>query len=608
MRITTKERAENFTEERLEIGRYSESFDQMRRGGQYQEVKRYRFVFENEEELENGGYAYDLKIYDPNIPDYFGGDNELFSKEKEFRKKIGFIASTLRKHGITLLSPKVYVKAPVAFDRTAEHNIIEIDLTYPVHMADEETNVISYQELLDEINNPPVQEKIAQAIGARTLLERTYNVSLESIPCGSRNEIKVETERKSLSELMKENNISKDEVIAVLKRFIEVADASDSYYGLQIRGLEEIIAGMDEGLKKEILMHSSVNSNNVHFFREHCVEAINYYRLKEDDFIPSDLDEIIKRKLRVSRDFPAMWNFIARQMKSSEEAERKVVDNVYTLLGCDLSAFLGLLHVLSMDDVLKSILKNDSVSIDSLRPFLAIGFYDVEKSQSLDVADFENCCRITEQGQARGWDSKNVVFSMINFTIKLGFKVGVDHEKIASFIKNQSELTGIEVHDFGNKPDYEKVGFKLGLKWKEEYEKATEIRMRKEEEERRASNEKVVEFTLKSEKILTQIRKEHRGVYRLYSLEDIYTMEPKQYIGGLLEEENRVILIGGVFRNSYIMNVDRVKRIRNGVLYVDVAKEDAGYFIGTKGENVKALTARLNKMGCNIRTIRVNTY
>lgn len=607
MRIVTKERAENFTEERLEIGRYAESFDQMMGGRQYQETKRHRFVFENEEELENGGYAYDLKIYDSSMPDYFGGDNELFSEEKKFRQKIDFIASKLRKYGVTLLSPSVYVKAPVTFTRTTERNVIEIDLTRSMYIADDEIDVISYQELLDEINNPSVQEKIARAIGARTLLEGTYKVSLESIPCGSLNEIKLETERKSLSELMKENNISKDEVIAVLKKFIEVADASDSYYRLPVNGLEEIIAGMDEELKKEVLMHSSVDSNSVQFFREHCVEAINYYRLREDDFIPSDLDEIIKRKLRVSRDFPAIWKFIARQMKSSEEAERKVVDNVYTL-GCGLSAFLDLLHVLSMDDVLKSILKNNSVSIASLDPFLAIGRYDIEKSQSLDVADFENCCRIIEQSQAKGLDSKDDISSMINFTIKLGFKVGVDHERIASFIKKQSELTGEDVSAFGNKSDYEKFGFKLGLKWKEEYEKATEIRMRKEEEERRASNERVVEFTLKSEKILTQIRKEHRGVYRLYSLNDIYTMEPKQYIGGLLEEENRVILIGGVFKNSYIMNIDRVKRIRNGVLYVDVAKEDAGYFIGTKGENVKALTARLNKMGCNIRTIRVNTY
>lgn len=607
MRIVTKERAENFTEERLEIGRYAESFDQMMGGRQYQETKRYRFVFEDEEELENGGYAYDLKIYDPNIPDYLGGDNELFSEEKKFLQKIDFIASKLMKYGITLLSPRVYIKAPVVFDRTTERNVIEIDLTRSMYIADNETDVISYQELLDEINSPSIQEEIARAICARALLEKTYNISLESIP--RREVVKISLERKRLSELMEEKNISKDEVIAVLKKFIEAADASGSYYLLPISGLEEIIAGMGEALKREVLLHSSVNSSNVQFFREHCIEAINYHRLKEDDLIPSDLDEIIKRKIRISRrNSRDLWDFVAHQMENSEEAERKVVDNIYTLLGCDLSAFLDLLHVLSMDDVLKSILKNDSVSIASLDPFLAIGRYDVEKSQSLDVTDFENCCRIIEQRQARDLDSKDDISSMISFTIKLGFKVGVDHERIASFIKKQSELTGEDVSAFGNKSDYEKFGFKLGLKWKEEYEKATEIRMRKEEEERRASNERVVEFTLKSEKILTQVKKQHRGAYKLYSLEDIYTMEPKQYIGGLLEEESRVILIGGGFINSYIMNVDRVKRIRNGVLYVDVAKKDAGYFIGTKGENVKALTARLNKMGCNIRTIRVNTY
>ena len=129
---------------------------------------------------------------------------------------------------------------------------------------------------------------------------------------------------------------------------------------------------------------------------------------------------------------------------------------------------------------------------------------------------------------------------------------------------------------------------------------------RRIEAERAESNEKVVKFVQISSKLA--VRAIIKSANSNYSAIDRAVYSPDDVkVGELLKGEKRVIYLFGR-KFDYLINVERVKKLRNGVLHLDVLEEDAGYVIGRGGSNLKEAVEQLNKLGCSLKIIKVHRH
>ena len=78
-------------------------------------------------------------------------------------------------------------------------------------------------------------------------------------------------------------------------------------------------------------------------------------------------------------------------------------------------------------------------------------------------------------------------------------------------------------------------------------------------------------------------------------------------LGILLSDEKNLFLIEGR-KYDYIINVERVRKLRNGILHLDVFEGDAGTLVGRDGSNIRHILERLNQLGCNLSNIKIYSH
>lgn len=141
-----------------------------------------------------------------------------------------------------------------------------------------------------------------------------------------------------------------------------------------------------------------------------------------------------------------------------------------------------------------------------------------------------------------------------------------------------------------------------------------EERKREEEEvKRQASYDAVVTFAQKSKHVVTRVipaaltpvswASDERAAGMFIRTADAIEIG-RLPIG---ESPARIAVIYGV-KHWYLVDMERAKSVRNGILHIDVEKEDAGYIIGKGGKNIQKTIERLNSLGCTLTSIKVHAH
>ena len=148
---------------------------------------------------------------------------------------------------------------------------------------------------------------------------------------------------------------------------------------------------------------------------------------------------------------------------------------------------------------------------------------------------------------------------------------------------------------------YQNYGFKEGLKWIDQFQAMEKARKFEQEKARTRKAAKLAKF-IKDTKDLVVVVK---SVYDPRNKDHVViNSRHGEDLGILLSDEKNLFLIEGR-KYDYIINVERVRNLRNGILHLDVFEGDAGTVVGRDGSNIRYTIERLNQLGCNLSNIKI---
>ena len=593
-------------------GKYSdstgESNDGMRREHSYTVRVTNTFSFENEK-MEDEGYSYDLRVV-KNTDDYVR-NYDMTETAERFEENFSYIATVLRNRGVSILNIPAYMSVRCEFHEfisrwsikegsvstEPDENAVELSFNGRLYPVKENTDIITASDLIARVSEDDEEKKwlmIAQAIGDKTLLSKTYRVTLDSIPDELYGKTKLIRLKKVTVDGLIEAGIADDaDIEQALKDFVARVEKGRSYYPISTDGIERLIINFPDELRKDVLRRCCQTSSNLQLFRDYCPEYISWRSVKAEDYLDSDLDLMIQRREYAYE--RQQWNFIEHCMEK-QELEKKVVKNAYVIGYCDLSRIASNLHECTTTDLLRSIMKYDKENPDCVKLSDISCLFRLEYS-GLERSDYNDCLSMAEECNST---------EMITFVLKVGLLAGVSEEELVEMLLSKEANAHIALYSWSLKEIYEKFNFAPGLAWVKAEEDRREAEKQRIAKERAESNEKVVKFVQSSGKLAVRVSLEHS--YCSSSADGHKVCRPDgEHIGNLQSDENRILLVEGR-KYCYLVNVERVKKLRNGVFHFDILEDDAGYVIGAKGCHVKEITEKLNALGCQLRTIKIHTH
>lgn len=579
-----------------------ESNDGMRRGYSYTVHVTHTFSFENEKQEEEG-YSYDLRVV-KNTDDYVR-NYDMTETAEEFEENFDYIATVLRNKGVSMLNIPVYMNVKCEFyefisrwsinesvSTEPDENAVELSFNGRLYPAKEDTEIITTSDLIARVSGDKWM-MIARAIGDETLLSATYHVALDSIPDELYGKTKLIRLKKVTVDGLIEAGIADDaDIEQALAGFVARVEKAHSYYPISTDGIERFITNLPDVLRRKVLRCCCQTSRNLQLFRDYCPEYISWRSVKAEDYLDSDLDLMIQRRECAYE--RQQWDFIEHCMEKPE-TERKVVENAYVIGRCGLSRIANDLHECTTTDLLRSIIKYDKENPDCVKLSDVSCLFRLEYT-GLERSDYNDCLSMAE-----GCNSTE----MIAFVLKIGLLVGVSEEELVEMLLSKETSAHIALYSWSLKEIYEKFNFAPGLAWVKAEEDRREAEKQRIAKERADSNEKVVKFVQDSGKLAVRVSLEP---YCSSSVDGRKVCRPNgEHIGDLQSDEDRVMLVEGR-RYYYLVSVERVKKLRNGVFHFDILEDDAGYVIGSKGCHIKEITEKLNQLGCQLRTIKIHTH
>ena len=587
-RIIVNNQARNFKVSSQYTDSTFDSDDGMRRGHTYTVDIDYSFFFENEKE-EKEGWSYDLRVMKKRHSCYYydSGESEL-----EFEKNFGFIAARLRNRGIMMFNFPAYKVVDGYFFARSGGDLITVNFLGEVKMATEDDDIITVDELFarikEETGENRVHSKIARALTCGHLVDRKFKVALESIPdefYGK--EIPVMLESVEIGDLLSSGEVSEVDVASALEYLVARFEETKAYSGIRIDGIEQIVTSLPAEFRDRVLSCACQTSSCLTLLRIYYPEKINWYYMSLRDFEESDLDRLIERDRSVSTE--AQWEFLKHCMENPE-LERKIVENVYPLACSCLKALARELKTCTTADILRTIIEYDKNNPEVIKISEVSGLFELEY-EGLAQKDYEDC--LVMLGQCNGEDQAA-------FALKIGVMAGVAESEL---VKMLEAARGVRLTSCYMSGVYEKLGFKPGLDWVRAERARWEAEERRIAKERIESNERVVRYVQNSGKLVVGVTTGTRSSIdgcKITSLEG-------EVIGNLQLNETRLYSIEG--RNHvYLVNLERVKKLKNGILHLDVDESDAGYIIGPKGARIRDTTEGLNRLGCNLKMIKLHTH
>lgn len=611
IKIVTNKRAENFVLHGEYCDFTGESNDGMRSGYSYTVHVTYTFSFENEKE-EDGGYSYDLHVI-KDTDDYV---RNYDMTETKFEENFDFIAHALRKKGIFMLNFPAYMQVKVEFHEflsrrsekegsvstAPDENAVELSFDGRLYLVKDATSVITASNLIARVSEADAEKKrmmIARAIGDWTLLSTTYHVALESIPDELYGKTKlIRLKKVALADLLEAEGVDNADIEAAFTGFVSRVESLKSYYPLNTKGIEEYIVNLSAELREKVLRYSRSTRENLQLFRAYCPERINWRELELEDYVDSDLDLMIQQGKGVCA--TPQWDFIDHCM-AQPEPEKKIVEHAYMLGWRNLSRIANNLHVCSPDDLLRSVLEYSKdapgrIAFREVSCLFRLEYRELNRDDYDCLAMMADSCLVTT-------DSCETA-EMVAFVLKVGLIVGVSEEELIKMLLDKKASTCISLRNWYLKGVYEEFAFTPGLDWVKAEEDRIEAERQRVAKERAESNEKVVRFVQTSGKLDVRVSLEHSFT----TTDGRKVCRPDgESIGTLQPDEQRVMLVEGK-RYCYLVNVERVKKLHSGVFHFDVLEADAGYIIGSKGSHIKEITQRLNKLGCEVRNIKIHTH
>lgn len=607
IRILIKKQMEEFVLHSEYHDSTGESNDGRRRDYDYTVHVTHTFSFENEKQEEEG-YSYDLRVVEDT--DDYVHNYDMTETAEEFEENFDYIATVLRNRGVSMLNIPVYMSVKCKFYESIfrwsiegsvstepDENAVELRFSGRFYPVKEDTDIITASDLIARVSEDDEEKKwmmIAQAIGDETLLSKTYCVTLDSIPDELYGKTKlIRLKKVTVDSLIEAGIADEADIEQALTDFATRVEKARSYYPISTDGIESFIISFPDELRKNVLRRCRQTSNNLQIFRDCCPECIDWRNVQAEDYLDSDLDLMIQgRAYAYKRE---QWDFIEHCMEKPE-LEKKVVENAYMIGFCDLSRIANNLHECNTTDLLRSITKYDKENPGCVKLSDTSCIFRLEYT-GLERHDYYDCLAM-----ANGRGSTET----IAFVLKVGLLVGVSEEELVEMLLDKEASAHIALYSWSLKKIYEKFNFTPGLAWVKAEEDRREAAKQRIAKERADSNEKVVRFVQDSGKLAVRVSLEYSCCSS--SADGRKVCRPNgEHIGNLQSDEDRVMLVEGR-RYYYLVNVERVKKLHNGVFHFDILEDDAGYVIGSKGCHIKELTEKLNKLGCQLRMIKIHTH
>ena len=528
---------------------------------------------------------------------------DLTENEESFRKYFKDIAKDFRKLNIKILNyDSVYLIHAYMYIEDFDTGLTKIKFTNfnEQYLVDDEviehgvhdfSILMAYLREEDENAN---MLKFYRTIGDFRYVNDRFYISADTMQ-DHFDDIFHESE--DISEILRGQKM-RELVIDYFKSRVSEYDKSGEFYRnskfnyINIDKIQDFILTLPDELIKQVLRITEQTSQNLHLRRQVAEDTIDWKQIKEYQLRTSDIDLFLKYRDLVEIDNDALEKLIAKFMNDPER-EVKVVQHAWSLCGCFQWYILERLKTCTREDHLRSVLdevkqSGEIVKADAIRSLFNYRYMNLTKE---DYDIFHQFFEVRDVSAAR-------------FLIKIALISGQEPDEIRGLIYKLETDDLISRYNPGLFDYYQNYSFKEGLKWIDEFQAMEKAKKFEQEKARTRKAAKLSKF-IKDTKDLVVVVK------------SVYDPRNKDYVainsrhgedlGILLSDEKNLFLIEGR-KYDYIINVERVRKLRNGILHLDVFEGDAGTLVGRDGSNIRYILERLNQLGCNLSNIKIYSH
>ena len=528
---------------------------------------------------------------------------DLTENEESFRKYFKDIAKDFRKLNIKILNyDSVYLIHAYMYIEDFDTGLTKIKFTNfnEQYLVDDEviehgvhdfSILMAYLREEDENAN---MLKFYRTIGDFRYVNDRFYISADTMQ-DHFDDIFHESE--DISEILRGQKM-RELVIDYFKSRVSEYDKSGEFYRnskfnyINIDKIQDFILTLPDELIKQVLRITEQTSQNLHLRRLLAEDTIDWKQIKEYQLRTSDIDLFLKYRDLVEIDNDALEKLIAKFMNDPER-EVKVVQHAWSLCGCFQWYISERLKTCTREDHLRSVLdevkqSGEIVKADAIRSLFNYRYINLTKE---DYDIFHQFFEVRDASAAR-------------FLIKIALISGQEPDEIRGLIYKLETDDLISRYNPGLFDYYQNYSFKEGLKWIDEFQAMEKAKKFEQEKARTRKAAKLSKF-IKDTKDLVVVVK------------SVYDPRNKDYVainsrhgedlGILLSDEKNLFLIEGR-KYDYIINVERVRKLRNGILHLDVFEGDAGTLVGRDGSNIRYILERLNQLGCNLSNIKIYSH
>lgn len=528
---------------------------------------------------------------------------DLTENEESFRKYFKDIAKDFRKQNIKILNyDSVYLIHAYMYIEDFDTGLTKIKFTNFNEQYLVDDDVIEYgihdfgrlMAYLREEDEEANMLKFYRTIGDFSYVNDRFYISAETMQ-DHFDDIFHESE--DISEILR-NQKMRQSVISYLKSRISEYQKSGEFYRnskfnyINIDKIQDFILTLPDKSIKQVLRITEQTSQNLHLRRLLAEDTIDWKQIKEYQLRTSDIELFLKYRDLVEIDNDALEKLIAKFMNDPER-EVKVVQHAWSLCGCYQWYISKRLKTCTREDHLRSVLdevkqSGQIVKADAIRSLFNYRYINLTKE---DYDIIHQSFEIRDTSAAR-------------FLIKIALISGQEPDEITGLIYKLETDDLISRYNPGLFDYYQNYSFKEGLKWIDEFQAMEKAKKFEQEKARTRKAAKLSKF-IKDTKDLVVVVK------------SVYDPRNKDYVainsrhgedlGILLSDEKNLFLIEGR-KYDYIINVERVRKLRNGILHLDVFEGDAGTLVGRDGSNIRHILERLNQLGCNLSNIKIYSH
>ena len=528
---------------------------------------------------------------------------DLTENEESFRKYFKDIAKDFRKLNIKILNyDSVYLIHAYMYIEDFDTGLTKIKFTNfnEQYLVDDEviehgvhdfSILMAYLREEDENAN---MLKFYRTIGDFSYVNDRFYISADTMQ-DHFDDIFHESE--DISEILRGQKM-RELVIDYFKSRVSEYDKSGEFYRnskfnyINIDKIQDFILTLPDELIKQVLRITEQTSQNLHLRRLLAEDTIDWKQIKEYQLRTSDIDLFLKYRDLVEINNDALEKLIAKFMNDPER-EVKVVQHAWSLCGCFQWYISERLKTCTREDHLRSVLdevkqSGEIVKADAIRSLFNYRYMNLTKE---DYDIFHQFFEVRDVSAAR-------------FLIKIALISGQEPDEIRGLIYKLETDDLISRYNPGLFDYYQNYSFKEGLKWIDEFQAMEKAKKFEQEKARTRKAAKLSKF-IKDTKDLVVVVK------------SVYDPRNKDYVainsrhgedlGILLSDEKNLFLIEGS-KYDYIINVERVRKLRNGILHLDVFEGDAGTLVGRDGSNIRYILERLNQLGCNLSNIKIYSH